>query len=210
MSLVFKAQQRVEFGSKAAKNARKAGNILVTIYSKPKNIDLLVDTIAFEKEYFKGNLPATIIEFEYDSKKIKAIAHDIIVDPVTDRPIQVDFIECNSTDNSRAKPKFNFEGKEKSPGLKRGGFLNVALRRADISCSAKIDIPTEININVSSMHIADKVRAHDIKLPEGIQFLNKRNFLVCSITGRGKSATAEDSAEEGADKAAAEASKDKK
>ncbi len=193
MSVVFEARERAEFGSRATKNLRKSGNIPAIIYNKSKNLDLVIDANSFEKEYFKGNLPATVVEIELGNKKLRAIAHDITLDPVTDKPIHVDFISCDSADNIRAKPKFKFEGREKSPGLKRGGFLNVALRRVDVLCSSKSTIPTEITVDVGSLHISDKVRASDIKLPEGVKFSSKNNFLICSITGRGKSTTGDSS-----------------
>ncbi len=202
MSVTFTAQERVDFGSQVAKNARKSGNIPAIIYGKPSNINLLIEAKSFEKEYLKGNLRATVVEIVYGNKKIKAIAHDITLDPVTDRPIHIDFINCDKVDFIRAKPKFNFKGKEKSPGLKRGGFLHVALRRTEILCDAKAEVPTEIDIAIDALHISDKVRSKDVKLPEGVKFANKNDFLICSITGRGKST------EDNAANAAADANKE--
>jgi large subunit ribosomal protein L25 len=71
--------------------------------------------------------------------------------------------------------------------LKKGGVLNIVLRRVEVVCDNEKSIPTTIEIDIAPLHIGSKVRASDLKLPAGVKLLKKSNFLIASITGRGKS-----------------------
>lgn len=184
-SISFQAQAREQLGSAATKKIKRAGNIPAIIYSKNGNINIAISTHDFEHEYFKGNLPTSIVEINLDKKKIKAIAHKIDLDPVSDRPVHVDFFNCEETQGIIAKPKLTFINKDKSPGIKKGGFLHINLRRVEVSCEK--EVPNEIIIEAGELHIGSKIRANDITLPKGVKFTKKGNFLIASITGRGKS-----------------------
>jgi len=185
MSISLKAEKREQTGSAAAKKIKRSGQIPAIIYSKNGNLNISVSAHDFEREYFKGAIQATVIELELGGKKIKAIAHKVQLDTVTDRPTHIDFFNCDETKGIISKPKLTFVNQDKSPGIKKGGFLHVVLRRAEV-VSAKEAI-SEIVIEVAHLHIGSKVRASDIKLPEGVKFTKKGNFLIASITGRGKS-----------------------
>jgi len=214
MSITLKAEKREQLGTAASRKLKNAGRIPAVIYAKNGNINLSLDTRDFETEYFKGKLPVSLIELEVAGKKTKVIAHKIELDPVSDRPVHVDFLGCDDVKAIRAKPKFSFTNQEKSPGLKKGGVLNIVLRRVEVVCDGEKSIPAEIEIDIAPLHIGSKVRASDLKLPSGVKLFKKGNFLIASITGRGKSD--EDSANPAAGAAApaagaaAPASEDKK
>ena len=205
MSVSLKAQKREQTGSLATKKIKREGLIPAIIYGEKSNINLSVDTKEFEVFYYKGIALSTVVEIELDGKKIKAIAHKIELDPVSDRPVHIDFFDCSSNSAIRAKPKLTFVGKEKSPGFKRGGFLNVVLRRAEVVCDNEASIPNEIEIDASKLSIGSKVRSENVEMPKGVQFYKKSSFLIASITGRGKSDDKEGA--EGAEEKKAEAKK---
>jgi large subunit ribosomal protein L25 len=187
MSISLKAEKREQIGSAAAKKIKRAGLIPAVIYSnKGENTNISVSAHDFGREYFKGNILASIIELDLNGKKTKVIAHKVELDPVSDQPVHIDFFNCSETKGVIAKPKLTFINKEKSPGIKKGGFLHVVLRKAEVTC-ANQNVPSEIIIEADSLHIGSKVRANDITLPEGVKFTDKSNFLIASITGRGKS-----------------------
>lgn len=189
MTFAIKALTRNDIGTKNAKKIRNSGNIPAIIYQKEKNINISVPTKEFETEYFKGNILATIIEIEIDGKKTKNIVKDISLDPVTQRPVHIDFETCEGLKNINIAAKFNFIGKDKSPGLKRGGFLHVANRRASLSCPIDEKIPVSIDVKVDSLHLSSKIWSDQVSLPQNIKFASKNKFLICSIIGRGKSKT---------------------
>ncbi len=202
MSIALKAEKREQLGSATAKKIKRAGLIPAVIYSKSGNINLSLPVKEFEQEYFKGNVATTVIEIEFADKKMKVIAHKVELDPVSDRPVHVDFFSCEETKGLIAKPKLVFTNQEKSPGLKKGGFLHIVLRKVEVVCDSEKSIPQKIEIDVGSLHIGTKIRAEHIKLADGVKLTKKGNFLIGSIVGRGKSEDESSSAAAGAAPAA--------
>ncbi len=187
MSVVLKAEKRELFGSSATRKIKREGRIPAVIYAKDGNINLSLSGEEFEHEYFKGIALTTVVELDLDGKKIKVIAHKVELDPVSDRPVHVDFLNCDNSKTIRAKPKLVFINQDKSPGLKKGGFLHVVLRRTEVICENAASVPDKIEIDASTLHVGYKVRAGNLKLPAGVQLAKKDNFLIASIVGRGKS-----------------------
>jgi len=187
MSTILKAQKRESTGSKVVKKIIREGFIPAIIYGTKENQNVSVNLKDFETLYFKTLAFTTVVELDIDGKKTKVIAHQIDTDPVTDRPIHIDFFNCDDDKNIRVKTRLNFIEKDKSPGLKKGGFLNVVLRRVDLICDSAAIIPHVLDVNASKLHLGNKLTASNIPLPSGAKFFNKGEFLVASITGRGKS-----------------------
>ena len=209
MSIELKAEKRENLGSLQAKKIKRSGRIPAVIYSNDGNINLSLNTREFEVEYFKGDSKSSVIELDLDGKKIKVIAHAIDLDPVSDRPVHVDFLICNKT-GIKAQPKLNFINKDKSIGLKRGGFLHVALRTITVICDSQEVVPTSIDVDVASLQSGEKIRSADLDLPKGVKVANKKAFLIASIIGRSGKAdeeTPEAAASTEAAPAAAEAEK---
>jgi len=187
MSISLKAEKREQLGSAAARKLKNAGHIPAVIYSAKGNTNLSLPVKEFEQEYFKGNMSTTVIELELAGKKTKVIAHKIDLDPVSDRPVHVDFYSCEENKGIIAKPKLSFLNQDKSPGLKKGGFLHIVLRKVEVVCENEKAIPEKIEIDAGALHIGSKIRAENVKLPAGVKFAKKGNFLIGSIVGRGKS-----------------------
>ncbi len=187
MSIALKAEKREQLGSAAAKKIKRAGQIPAVIYSTNGNINLSLPVKEFEQEYFKGGVTTTVIELELAGKKMKVIAHKIELDPVSDRPVHVDFFPCDETKGIIAKPKLVFINQDKSPGLKKGGFLHIVMRKVEVVCDSEKSIPEKIEIDAGNLHIGNKIRAESLKIPAGVKLTNQTNFLIGSIVGRGKS-----------------------
>ena len=187
MSIVLKAEVREQVGSLASKKIKRQGLIPAVIYSKEKNINISLNSRDFEQQFFKGVTLTSVIDLEIGNKKTRVIAHKIDLDPVSDRPVHIDFMLCENNKPIRAKPKINFSNQDKSPGLKKGGFLHVVARSLEVLCEGEKSIPQFIEADVSSMHVGNKFRAENLKLPSGVTLLKKGNFLIASIIGRGKS-----------------------
>ena len=155
MSISFKAEKREQIGSAAAKKLKRSGQIPAIIYSKKGNINISVSAHDFDREYQKGHTLSNVIELDIDGKKTKVTTHKIELDPVSDAPVHIDFFNCAETKGIIAKPKLTFINKDKSPGLKRGGFLHVTMRRAEVTCDNE-NVPDEITIDAAKLHISSK------------------------------------------------------
>ena len=193
-SVVLKAEKREDLGSLKAKKIKKDGNI-----------NLSVDAKEFEFEYFKGNSQTSVVELELNGKKIKVIAHKVELDPVSDRPIHIDFLNCQESKTFRAQPKIVFTNQDKSPGLKKGGFLHVVLRKVAVICDGEKHIPEKIEVDIGTMQVGQKIRGSNLKLPEGVKLSKNDSFLIASIIGRASKAEDEAAATAAAGAAAAPA-----
>lgn len=187
-TLVLKAEKREKLGSLEAKKIRKAGKIPAVIYSAKGNINLTVDAKEFEHEYYKGTSLTSVVELEIAGKKTKVIAHKVELDPVSDHPIHIDFFNCEESKEIKAQPRLNFTNQDKSPGLKKGGFLNIVLRKVSVLCDGAKNVPDKIDVDVSVLQVGQKVRGSDLKLPAGVKLAANGKFLVASITGRSSKA----------------------
>jgi large subunit ribosomal protein L25 len=187
MSITLKAESRNNLGTASAKKIKRLGLVPAVIYSKNGNNHISLNFKELEIQYKKGNLLSTLIELDISGKKVKAIAHKIELDPVSDMPIHLDFIMHENNKSLRSKPKIIFTNQEKSPGIKKGGFLHVVSRRVEIICENEKNLPNTLDIDIGSLHLGNKIRANDINLPAGVKLFKKNNFLIASIIGRGKS-----------------------
>lgn len=194
-SFQLKAEKREKLGSLEARRIKKAGKIPAVIYSKNGNLNITLDRREFEQEFFKGNIQTRIAELEVAGKKIKVIARAVELDPVSDHPIHVELLNCDESKVFKATPKLIFVNQDRAPGLKKGGFLHVVLRKVEVLCDNVDNIPSKIDIDASTLQVGSKVRSQNLKLPAGVTLARKDSFLIASIIGRGK---ADDEAAAGA------------
>lgn len=185
-SFQLKAEKREKLGSLEARRIKKAGKIPAVIYSKNGNLNITLDRREFEQEFFKGNIQTRIAELEVAGKKIKVIARAVELDPVSDHPIHVELLNCDESKVFKATPKLNFVNQDRAPGLKKGGFLHVVLRKVEVLCDNVDNIPSKIDIDASTLQVGSKVRSQNLKLPAGVTLARKDSFLIASIIGRGK------------------------
>ncbi len=188
--LTLNGSIRKDLGSANTNRLRKEGFIPAVIYGNngEENIYISVSKRDFDKEYLKGAIEIRPIELDVDGKKYKVLTYQIDLDPVSDLPRHIDFINIEGKKEVKVYIPVSFVGREKSPGVKKGGFLNILKRKIQFYVDP-MNIPASIEVVVSSMHIGDKIKINDIKLPAGIRPVDKTNFNICSITGRGKSTT---------------------
>ena len=113
-------------------------------------------------------------------KKTRVLPRAIQLDPVSDRPIHIDFMRLEPGARVRIAIPVRFRGQENSPGLKLGGVINVVRHEIEIYCSADA-IPDHIEGDLDGLEIGDSLHINDIKLPEGIKTVIQRNFTVAQF-----------------------------
>jgi large subunit ribosomal protein L25 len=203
----LKANLRTKLGSAESRRIRKAGQLPAIIRDKNgENVNVVVDSKEFEYVYFKGNILTSTVEIELNGKKINAISDNIALDPVTDRPVHVDFVPFQGDEEIKVKTKVKFTGRERSPGIKRGGFLHIVSRKVDVLCKPS-DIPEFVEVDISKLFVGAKIRSTDIKLNENAKLASKKLFNVASILGRGAKSDEDKAAESAEGEAAPEEAK---
>jgi large subunit ribosomal protein L25 len=147
-----------------------------------------------------GGFLTHLVDIELNGEKIRAIPKDYQLDPVKDFLIHIDFLRVGENARLTIAVPVHFKGHAESPGLKRGGVLNVVRHAIDMVVPADA-IPEFVEVDLTGLEIGDSVHISAIKLPEGAVPTIKRDFTVATIAG---AASAIPEVEEGAAEAAAE------
>ena len=164
------------------------------IYLSKKNIKNLI-----EKENFLSN----IISINLDGKSENVLPKEIVWDPITDEPIHIDFLRIVKGAKVILEIPVKFINIEKSPGLKRGGVLNIVRRKVELKCPAE-NIPTELVVDLDNLDIGSSIKVSSIKLPENITpTIQGRDFVVATVAAptiiKEPEKPAEETTEEGAE-----------
>ena len=178
----LKVEAREGTGKGPAYQARQKGLIPGVIYGgtgTPENVN--VDGRTLERHVEAGHFLTTLFDLNIAGKKTRAIPRAVQLDPVTDRPVHVDFLRLAEGGTVKLEIPVHFHGQDVSPGLKKGGVLNIVRHQIEMICPAD-HIPNEIVIDVSKLDIAETVHISAVKLPEGAKpVVRGRDFTVCSI-----------------------------
>ena len=164
------------------------------IYLSKKNIKNLI-----EKENFLSN----IISINLDGKSENVLPKEIVWDPITDEPIHIDFLRIVKGAKVILEIPVKFINIEKSPGLKRGGVLNIVRRKVELKCPAE-NIPTELVVDLDNLDIGASIKISSIKLPENVTpTIQGRDFVVATVAAptiiKEPEKPAEETTEEGAE-----------
>ncbi|MBL8837833.1 MAG: 50S ribosomal protein L25/general stress protein Ctc [Alphaproteobacteria bacterium] len=175
------AQPRERAGKGAARAVRRSGRVPGVVYGEKKAPALIdLDPRDLDREMKKPGFFTRLFEIDTGKGSERALARDLQLHPVTDRPEHVDFMRVGATTRIRVAVPVKFVGQERSPGLKRGGVLNIVRHDIEVYCKADT-IPSIIEISLEGLDIGDSVHINAVKLPEGVKPTIARNFTVCSV-----------------------------
>ncbi len=133
--------------------------------------------LLIEKENFLSNI--LILNIEDNSQNV--LPREIIFDTITDEPIHVDFLRIVKGAKIALEIPVKFINNEKSPGLKRGGVLNIVRRKVELKCPTE-NIPDELIVDLENKDIGESFKISSIKLPEGVTpTIQGRDFVVATL-----------------------------
>jgi large subunit ribosomal protein L25 len=208
-AIELKAWARQSTGKGGARQVRRDGRIPGIVYGDkqdPQNIAL--DSKAVSKQIQTGHFQSTIFTLDVEGSKIRVIPRDVQLDPVRDFPIHVDFMRLGKDALVTVDVPVHFLNEGASPGLKRGGVLNVVRHDIPVRCPAD-RIPDHFDVDLTGIEIGDSIHISSIALPEGVTpTITDRDFTVATIAGRAaeeEAAVTAEGAEAGAEAAAAPA-----
>ena len=169
-------------GKSAVKKVMASGKIPSILYGLNKDpINISVDKILIQKELNAGGFLTKIFNLNIDGKKNLAIPRDVQFHPLSDQPIHVDFLRLSEDSKVTLDIPTRFINEDASPGLKRGGVLNVNRRSVQLNCLAN-NIPEELVFDLTGLEIGDTIRISMVKLDEGVQpTITDRDFTVASV-----------------------------
>lgn len=176
------AEARSRAGKGTARATRLSGRVPGVIYGEKQTPELIsVESRELLKELHKGSFFSRLFMISVAGKNERVLARDVQLDPVTDRPIHVDFQRIGKDSKVRIFIPVQFLDQDKSPGLKKGGVLNIV--RHEVEFFVKPDnIPEQISISLEGMEIGHSIHISAFALPEGIRpVIQDRDFTVATI-----------------------------
>jgi large subunit ribosomal protein L25 len=183
----LKATARPRAGKGAARQARREGKVPGVIYGDGKPPELVVlDYSDLWKQVIKGHFTSTVFEVEVDGKKNRVLPRELQVDPVKDLPIHVDFMRIGKDGRIRVAVAVRFINEALSPGLKRGGVLNIVRHDIEVTCPYD-KMPAFFEVDLTGLEIGRSVHISSVKLPEGVEpTIRGRDFTIATIAGAAK------------------------
>lgn len=183
-SYELKAEVREQVGKGSAREVRRNGKVPAVIYGDKQ--PPLAIALSYKDIYYKihgGGFLTTVATIDVDGKKIRVLPKDYQLDPVRDFPIHVDFLRVSGNTEVNVAVPVHFINEEKSPGLKRGGALNIVRHEVELHCPADA-IPESITVDLSGTEIGDSIHISAVKLPAGVKpVIADRDFTIATIAG---------------------------
>jgi len=181
-TLELKVEPRSKLGKGAAYQTRKSGLIPGIVYGgtgEPQPVQ--VDERTLIKLHSTGAFLQTLVMLELAGQKTRVIPRAVQLDPVTDRPVHIDFLRLTPGGKISLDIPVHFRGQENSPGIKRGGVLNIVRHEVALLCPVD-NIPEYIEGDLSELDIGDSLHIDAFTLPEGVKtVIRERNFTVATI-----------------------------
>jgi large subunit ribosomal protein L25 len=193
--LTLAAEARDRAGKGASRAVRREGRVPCVIYgNKEAALPIHVEAKRLVKLLSSGHFMNSVIELELDGKVHRTLPRDVQFHPVSDRPIHVDFLRVSADSLITVNVPVRFENEDASPGLKRGGVLNVVRHEVEIRCPADA-IPDDIVVDVSGFDVGDSIHISIVKLGANVTTVIDRDFTIATIVAPSGMKSQEDAGE---------------
>jgi large subunit ribosomal protein L25 len=181
-TLTLPAETRERAGKGASRALRRSGRVPAVVYgANEEPIGIHVEEKELVRQLGTGHFFNSIVEVEVGGNKVRTLPKDVAFHPVTDRPLHVDFLRVSKDAKVHVNVPVVFANEEASPGLKRGGVLNVVRHDLDLVCSPD-KIPDDVVIDVTGLEVGDSIHISNIKLPAGVESgITDRDFTIATI-----------------------------
>ena len=201
---------------------RSKGNVPGIVYGgEQPNEKISITTKELKNLINKENFLSNVISINLDGKEQKVLTRNIAFDTVTDEPIHFDLMRIVKGGKIILEIPVKFVNNELSPGLKRGGVLNIVRRKVELRCPAE-NIPTELVVDLEGLDIGTSIKISSINLPENVTpTIQGRDFVIATVAAptvvkepekpaeaaEGEAAEGTEAAAEGGDKTSTDSDK---
>lgn len=161
---------------------RNKGNVPAIIYGgKDQNQRVSISKKSLKTLIEKENFLSNIITLNVDGKTQNVLPREVKYHILSDEPTHVDFLRVLPGVSIKIEVPVNFINHDKSPGLKRGGVLNIVRRKVELKCPTE-NIPTELIVDLNETDIGHSFKISSIKLPENVfPTIRGRDFVVATL-----------------------------
>ena len=177
----IKATVRPKGGKGAARAARLTGQVPGVVYgdNKPPMM-VLLDNAELRKRIYAGHFLSTLYELEIEGAKHRVIPRDFQLDAIKDLPLHVDFLRVAEGATIRVNIPVHVLNGETSPGVKRGGAVNIVTHTIEVSCPADA-IPNAINVDIGGLEINHSKHLSEIELPANVRVIGHGDITLVTI-----------------------------
>ncbi len=182
MAQDLNAKARSGVGKGAARALRREGWIPAVIYGeKQPPLPISISYKEAMKSIYAGGFLSHVINVEVDGEKHRVLPRDYQLDPVKDKALHVDFLRVGPNTKLHVQVPVHFVNQEESPGIKKGGVLNIVHHTLDMVCPASA-IPEAITIDLAGKDVGDSIHLSSIELPKGTSVrTNEKDMTIATI-----------------------------
>ena len=199
--IILNVELRERIGTGGARAARREGLVPGVLYGGDKDpVAITVKSNEFRKALYTGKLLGHLVTLKHGNETQPVIAKVVDMHPVTDEPMHFDLFRVDAHQTIKISVPVHFKNQEASPGLKKGGTLNVVRHEVELACPAD-SIPEELVFDLTGLEIGDTIRIGAFDLPKGVSPTVDRDFVIATVAG--SAAGASEAAEEAAGEAEA-------
>jgi len=193
---VLEATVRDRVGKGAARALRRENKIPAVIYGDKQQP--LPIALPYKDVFLKlhaGGFLTHVWTIKVDGKSIRVLPRDYQLEPVRDFLVHVDFLRIGRNSRVAVEVPVHFENEEESPGLKRGGVLNIVRHTVELECPAD-SIPESISFDLTGLEIGDSIHISATTLADGVEpTITDRDFTVATIAAPAVLTAAEEAGE---------------
>ena len=178
----LKALKREKLTSGSNNKLRANGFIPAILYGgKDPNQNISVSKKELSSIINSDTFLSKVLEIELEGKKEKVIPRDVSYNVISEEPVHIDFMRIVSGKKIILEIPVKFINHPDSPGLKRGGVLNIVRRKVELKCPAE-SIPDEIVVDLTGTDIGTSIKISSVKLPESVMpTITDRDFVVATV-----------------------------
>src|SRR5476649_537158 len=176
------AKKRDRAGKGGARSSRREGLIPAVIYGdKQAPMMIAVEPKSVERIMHREGYFNHTLKVEVDGTSIDVLPRDIQVDPVTDKPLHLDFLRVGPESIISVQVPVHFKNEGASPGIKRGGVLNIVMHEITVR-TKPTSIPEYFEVDLTGLEIGHSVHLDALKVPDGVRMVTReKNPTVASI-----------------------------
>ena len=197
--ITLNVEVREKSGTGGARSARRGGMVPGILYGGGKDpVSIAVAENAFKKALYTGKLLGHLVKLQHAGETQSVIAKDVQFHPVSDQPMHFDLYRVEENQLIRINVPVRFDNEEASPGMKRGGALNIVRHEVELWAPANA-IPEVLTADLTGLDIGDQVRMSAINLPEGVEpTVTERDFVIATVTSSSSMTSGDDAADDAA------------
>jgi len=179
---ILKATKRTSSSTGQVNKLRSEGFIPAVLYGgKKNNVNISLKKLQLQDIVRSETFTSKVFDLDIDGNPEKVLPRDIAYDPVSDEPIHIDFIRITKGSVLTLEIPVKFINFEKSPGLKKGGVLNIVRRKVELKCPTE-SIPKEIIVDLDNTEINTSLKISAVKLPENVvPTITDRDFVIATV-----------------------------